>query len=312
MRPADPRHTNGVTYPSGFEFDDEYNLFIYGTGSHIGTATLSNKGELRLGDDPADTLIFEDGIFAVGQSAIYLQAIPRTYGAPVELGDDDTIVYINSGTTVIDTTWGPNGSGTPTAGINPTGANIILGGHVVGVTGTGGENLTLNAGTDGNVTLLRNVGTAPGVTARVGTLLVTMAHDVTVNNVLAELFRQEDGTGTTTLNGVINTNSGLSTNIYNIVHANAPAPPTPLADRLEPLGVDLLNVNIVVNDLITTRDTTAGGVRLQAMAGASGVITLNNNGTINSSQIVVLEANASSGPAIVVNAFATGRLGAAR
>jgi len=39
-------------------------------------------------------------------------------------------------------------------------------------------------------------------------------------------------------------------------------------------------------------------------------VTLNNNGEINSDLDVILEGNATSGPAIVVNAFATGRLGA--
>jgi autotransporter-associated beta strand protein len=300
--PEDPRRTDGIDDPPGFEFDDEYNLLLYGDGTHITVGSLFNTGKLYFGDDETDSLIFENGISATGQSEIYLKGIPVTYGSPVILGDVGTDVYVNDGTSIIDTTYGSGASG-PESGINPDGADITIGGDIVGVSGLGGENLTFIAGLLGDVTIVGGV----GVAAPIDTLLIQSASDVRLNTVFARLLSQTAGTGTTYLNGPVTTTAGEATDVGEIESVTPdPSLTLPLAPRLVNLGVDILNVNVVLNALITTDD---GGVRLRATAGSSGVVTLNNEGTIHSDLDVILEGNALAGPAIVVNAPGTWRLG---
>jgi hypothetical protein len=124
---------------------------------------------------------------------------------------------------------------------------------------------------------------------------------------------QIKGTGTTRLRGVIDTDStscthpGLSTDVGDIAAGTAdPTLPGSLAARNVDLGVNITTVTVFVDSNV---NTVAGGVRLRATSGSGGVVTLNNNGIIVSDLDVILEGNATSGPAIVVNAFATARMG---
>ncbi|MFM7058194.1 MAG: hypothetical protein ACKO2P_14845 [Planctomycetota bacterium] len=296
--PADPQRTDGLPDPT--EFNDEYDLYLFGDGTHVTTGTLQNTGILQFGDVATDSLIFENGIFATGQSSIYLRGIPRTYGSPVVLGDSDTIVYVYSGTSIIDTTFGGGGSGSFT-----NGANITIGGHIEGVSGSGGENLTFIAGLAGDVTVGGNAGSIN----RLGIFLVTSANDVTVNNVRAQRFDQTTGTGTTTTNGTINTNTGLAVNTDNFAPENVA---TGTGTRSVTLGVNILTTHIVINGLITT---TNGGVQLLAKVGgltadpAVGVVTLNNNGRIDSDLDVILEGDDTT-TGIRINALGSFAFGA--
>lgn len=121
---------------------------------------------------------------------------------------------------------------------------------------------------------------------------------MTLNNVTAQLFLQTTGTGTTTLNGVVDTNTGTPTDVIDYEPGSVTGP-VAVTLRSENLGVDLLTTQIVVNDLI---NTTLGGVQLRATIGAGvGTVTLNNNGRINSDLGVILEGNASVG--VQVNAL---------
>ncbi|MFM8474891.1 MAG: hypothetical protein ACKOEO_03730, partial [Planctomycetaceae bacterium] len=153
-----------------------------------------------------------------------------------------------------------------------------------------------------------NVGSTRGI----GTMLVRNARDIIFPNVTAERLVQLTGTGTTTLRGVIDTDStgcthpGLTTDVGDIAAGTAdPTLPGSLATHTVDLGVDIATVNVFVDSTVYT---VAGGVRLRATTGSDGVVTINNNGIINSDLDVILEGN-SSGPAIVVNAAASWRLG---
>ncbi|MEY3459281.1 MAG: hypothetical protein RL215_2438, partial [Planctomycetota bacterium] len=303
--PTDPQRTDGITDPPGFEFNDEYNLYLFGDGTHVTNGTLLNTGILQFGDASSDSLIFENGITATGQSEIYLLGIPRTYGAPVILGDIDTTVFVYDGTSVIDTTFGPLG----TSGENPDGANILIGGDLEGVSGAGGENITFIAGNDGDVTVAGTAGGLPAGSERLGIVTVQSANDVTLNRVTAQRLIQTWGTGTTTLNGVIDTNTGASFSIVNYFASSPTA--TPSGTRTVSLGVNLTSTHIVLNNNI---QTSGGGVLLLASIGGAdvgsspipniGVVTLNNNGRISSDLDVILQGN-DSAVGIQVNAFGT-------
>jgi hypothetical protein len=304
-----PIITNALLAASGANAG--YNLYLFGDGTNVRVGTLENSGDLQFGDNSADSLIFRDGITATGQFRIFLLGIPRTYGAPVILGDSDTTVYVYPGTSLIDTTFGASGL----SGANPAGADITIGGNLEGTSDAGSKSVEFRAGTAGDVTILGDAGAA----ARLGTLLVTSANDVTVNNVTAQLFLQTTGTGTTTTNGTIDTNAGTTVETDNFAPANVV---TGTGTRPVTLGVNLLTTHIVINGLITT---TGGGVQLRAMVGAAtsgppavpvgvGVVTLNNNGRIVSDLDVILEGGASTGitptTGIVINALGTAVFGA--
>ncbi|MFN6311525.1 MAG: beta strand repeat-containing protein, partial [Planctomyces sp.] len=249
-----------------------YNLYIYGNGTNVREGVLQNDGILEFGDNSSDSLIFRNGITATGQYQIFLLGTPQTYGTPVTLGDIDTTVYVYTGTTIIDTTL--NG--------NPDGANITFGGSILGQSGAGGENLTLRAGTDGDIVVGLIAGSSGN---RMGNILIESANDVTLNAVTAQSLVQSTGTNsiavpadvaTTTLNGDVNTNTST--------------------------GVALTTVNIVVNAVITT--TSAGVVSLLANAGAetalTGIIILNDGGRIVSSGVVTLTGDRTIAPSILI------------
>ena len=79
-------------------------------------------------------------------------------------------------------------------------------------------------------------GNAVGGTQRLGVIDINSADDVTAAAVTAAAFNQDGGTGTTTLNGAVNTNTAA--------------------------GVTITNETIAVNDTITT--TNNGVVTLTA------------------------------------------------
>jgi hypothetical protein len=279
-----------------------YNLHLLGTGSEIVTSSLLNTGAIAFGNSSNDLLLFLGPVTAVTQSRIELFAKIHTRGFTVTLGDNDTPLNLRSAYSVIDTTdAGASGYA--------NGNTITFGGVVEGTSGGAGENVDLNAGLTGDIVFMAPVGAAEPI----GTMLVRNARNIVFPNVNAERLVQTTGTGTTTLRGVISTNStgcthpGLSTDVGDIDSGTAnPSLPTTLATRNVDLGVDIATVNIFVDSNV---NTVAGGVRLQATKGTGGIVTLNNNGVINSDFDVILEGNATTGPAIVVNALATGRLG---
>jgi hypothetical protein len=108
----------------------------------------------------------------------------------------------------------------------------------------GGQNLTLTAGT-GNITFTGAVG---GMT-RLGILDINSATNVTANALTVASLNQDAGTGATTLNGAVNTNTAA--------------------------GVTLTTNAIVVNSTVTT---TAGGIVTLTNA---GLLTIVATGDMN-------------------------------
>ncbi|MFM7059509.1 MAG: beta strand repeat-containing protein, partial [Planctomycetota bacterium] len=306
------RFNGGVKTPQFNADAGPYDLQFAGSGTDIGTdpggdylsAVLLNTGMAIFGDGNNDILMFRNGLFVETASSVELYGWIYTQASPVTLGDGNTPVNLRIHNSVIDTT----------AAENPlylAGDNITFGGVIEGMTSAASENLDLNAGNTGDIVYLGAVGGS----RRIGTMLVRNARNVGFPNVTAERLVQVTGTGTTTLLGVVNTDStgcthpGLTTNVGDIVSGAAdPTLPGVLATRSVDLGVDIRTVTIVVNAEVST---LAGGVWLCATTGSNGVVTLNNNGIINSDLDVILEGNAPTGPAIVVNAAASWRLGLA-
>jgi hypothetical protein len=304
------RFNGGVKTPQFNADAGPYHLQFAGSGTDIGTdsgadynsAVLLNTGMAIFGDGNNDILMFRNGLRVEAASSVELYGWIYTQASPVYLGDGNTPVNLRIHNSVIDTT----------AANNPlylAGDNITFGGVIEGMTSAASENLDLDAGNTGDIVYLGGVGGARSI----GTMLVRNARNVGFPNVTAERLVQITGTGTTTLLGVVNTDStscthpGLTTNVGDINSGEVnPSLPTPLNARSVDLGVDIATVNIFVDSSV---NTIVGGVRLQATKGTGGIVTLNNNGVINSDFDVILEGNATTGPAIVVNALATGRLG---
>ncbi|MEI7702898.1 MAG: hypothetical protein WCK86_24090, partial [Planctomycetia bacterium] len=252
--------TDLLTIPPGL-----YDVNIEGSGTAITIADLRNDGIVTFGNASPDTLNFGTDLTVDIPSAVQLFGQIRTAGDDVTLGDGNTSVRVYRADSVIDTT---------NNGVVPAGALITFLGVLDGMTGTGSENLRLDAGTAGDILFVTDVGSM----TRLGTLQITNAHDVTIENIAAEAFLQDTGTGTTTLNQTVNTNTAS--------------------------GVNLLTLNLVIHSSITT--TGSGVVDLSATSGGSsptnGLITLNNNAIIVATGNVTLTGSRSTGDAIIVKA----------
>ena len=118
-----------------------------------------------------------------------------------------------------------------------------------------GNSLTVVAGS-GDVGFTGAVGGA--ATGRLGTLTVTSAHDVTANAISAGALAQTAGSGTTTLNGAVDTDTAA--------------------------GVSLAGTNLAVNAGVTT---TNGGV---VTLNQSGTTALSASGDINADGAVHITA----------------------
>ena len=118
-----------------------------------------------------------------------------------------------------------------TVGIDTNGGNILVNGTI-----DGNQNLILAAG-NGNITLTE----ALGSNTRIGNLTISSANDVTAAAIRASSITQTAGTGTTTFDGPLDTNS--------------------------PNGINLTGTNFVINRPVTT--TNGGGVVINNAGGLS-------------------------------------------
>jgi hypothetical protein len=242
-----------------------YFLNLEGNGSSIGTADFRNDLVVTIGSESSDVLLVQSDFVLQTPQAIEFQGTLRTTGRNVLLGDENTVIRTLVANSRIDTT----GDGT-----YPTGGHITIAGLLDGKTGSGLENLQLTVGTAGNIDFLKDV----GLTNRLGTLDIVVAKNVTIGNITAQAFLQQAGTGTTTLNGAVDTNTAA--------------------------GVDLTTVNLIVNSSITT--TASGIVNLSATDGTpnatDGTVTINRLATIVATGDVTLTGNRTTGDAILVHA----------
>ena len=156
-----------------------------------GVVTLTNAGLLTLnGDISADGAVTQNGAGLV--SVTGARAITTT-GDAVSFATGVTLA--NPSSLSIDTTSGA------AAGNNITFSSTLNG------TTAGAQNLTLNAGTGGDVMFTGAVGTT-----RLGDISITSANNVTESaGITAASVTQAAGQGTTKLNGAVNT-SGANAN----------------------------------------------------------------------------------------------------
>ncbi|MFN5537036.1 MAG: beta strand repeat-containing protein, partial [Planctomyces sp.] len=250
-----------------------WNLMLAGNGSTIGATSMQHSGQAIFGDSPADTLIFLGPLTVTAPSSIELFGRIQTRATVVTLGDANTPVNLRSADAVIDTT--SNGD-TAFAG----GATITFGGVIEAQSSSGNQNLTLNAGSAGDIIFSGSL----GASRRIGRLQIAGVRNTILPSVTAQTLLQTTGTGTTTFNGTVNTTSAT--------------------------GVDVTTTNIIVNALITTivdgsvPASAPGIVRLQATAGTAsdttGIITMLDPGQIVSSNDVTIAGNRNVHPAILV------------
>jgi hypothetical protein len=211
--------------------------------SNTGTATLSSAGAITAAGGFSTT-----GVLNIANNII-------TTGNTIGVGGALTL----SGTSTLDTTNG---------GTAPAGANISFSSSI-----DGGGNLTLNAGTGGNILFTGAIG---GITP-VGAFGITSVQNVTFPAITAASIFQSAGSGTTTFNGIVNT-SGLA-------------------------GIVLTGTNFAINANMTTAPGSGGpisvthsgtfsvasGVTISADGGftdnGTGTVTLSGTITTNGQNI---------------------------
>ncbi len=149
-------------------------------------------------------------------------------------------------------------------------------------------NLTLNAGTLGNITVLEDIGS----NTRLGSLIFTNAHDITTPMITAASITQMAGSGLTTMIGNLNTSAigGM-----NFVGTNFTLDGSFISTNGGPFSIDhtgLLTLTAGSSTLLTgafTESGAGGTVTLSGMIHATDVnltfsnpITLAGNTTLNS------------------------------
>ncbi len=180
----------------------EFNAPVTANGS--GVVRVTNSGSLSIADG-AD--VFAGGGFTQdGAGAILLGADISTPGTPVVLGRPVTLLNTVGDLVTIDTTIGA-----------PAGANITFSFSTNGSV-VGGQSLTLNAGTGGDI----RFNTGVGAIARLNALRILNARDVTAAAGLqAVSLTQVAGQRLTTFSGpVIAFGGGIDLNGNEFVFAN--------------------------------------------------------------------------------------------
>ena len=195
--------------------------------------TTTNNGTVTVNESGHATLAVAGDIISDG--AVSLTAAGGISTAGDVTTSNDNVTYV-SATTLTGPVAVNTGSGSGNIAFNST--------------VDGGQNLTLTAGT-GNVTFADAVGGA----SRLGDLQITSAADVTAKAISASTLTQAAGTGTTTLNGVVNTNAAG--------------------------GVSLTGTNLVVNNGITTTNNGTVTVNESGRATLAAVGDITSDGAVS-------------------------------
>ena len=279
-----------------------------------GALQLDVPGTLTINND-----IHTDGalsqISTAGTGAVSVTS-PRAITTTADAVSFDSPVALNGTgtTTTIDTT---NGGGSA-AGANVTFNNTLNGANA------GGEQLTITAGSGGNVTF----NGAVGQTTRLGDVLITKANDVTVQAAFnAKTLTQQFGTtgvapnavpsgGTTTINGAVDTSGNTSLATSGALNVSGTGSITAGAGSTVTLttGSDMAlsgsitapagaTLNVTGTDRVLTQNggtlaTTNSAVALiademmltSAINSGSGAVTLKPNNTTDSIQLGVATA----------------------
>ncbi|HEY9652255.1 MAG TPA: CHAT domain-containing protein [Coleofasciculaceae cyanobacterium] len=262
--------------------------FTPGQNINIAGAEGLNTLDLTAADFNALGSGFAEVMIQLNGSGAVNIANPITFNAPTVLNALSGAIAVNgtiSGTGNASITL--TGPTTLNAGITTAGQNItingdtVLGSDIALNTGaTSGGNITVNGKIDGSHDLTLTTGSgnillmdAIGSSIGLEDLIITSANNVTANAITASSITQTAGTGTTTLNGAIQTNT--------------------------PGGIDLNGTNFAINNPINTKNgggftvTNTGNLTIAAdltLDGAfqqdgSGAVSLGGNITTGSNNI---------------------------
>ena len=139
-----------------------------------------NTGAVTLGDNSADTFLFNGGLNFTGNAPVNLAVAISSSGDVINFGTGGVTLTANS---TVDTT---------NAGGVAAGAAITFGSTLDGT-----QTLGLTAGAGGAITLTGAV----GGTTPLGAITISSANDVTAAAITASSLAQLTGQGTTTFNG---------------------------------------------------------------------------------------------------------------
>lgn len=175
----------GVFTSSGVNFTSTSTGTVDTTGATNGAITLNHTGAVSIGGTMTGGAIDIDAGSTISLGAdLITSAGTVRFRDPVILTDD----------VIIDTTDGGNAA---------AGASISFDSTLDGTTANE-EDLQLNAGTGGNITIAG----AAGGTTRLGLLNIVNANDVTTGALTLGGLVQNDGQGLSTFDGAVNTNAG--------------------------------------------------------------------------------------------------------
>ena len=207
-----------------------------------GGVTINHTGAVALGGAITGGAVDVNA----GAGGISLAGNVITSGDSVRFQDAVTL----TGSASIDTTGSSSAAG----------ANITFDSTIEGTT-AGAENLTLNAGTGGDITLTG----AAGGTTRLGAVAITNADDVTAAGLRSTTLTQTAGGGTTTLGGAVDTAGAIGLTATNIT-VNGDV--TSAAGGISLVAGTALNITNKVT--ATTGDITA--------TATTGTLTVNSTG----------------------------------
>ena len=174
------QHAITIGFGTPVQFFDPITIRSQGNG--VGSITIH------------DLLIGQQGIeLDAGVKPISLAADLVSFGAAIQLTGSVALAGAAGSSYAIDTTH---------LGDLPNGAAILIDG-ALNAASSGQQHLTLDAGTTGDISIIGNIG---GV-VRLGQLTILQADDVNLSAVRAAALAQQAGTGVTTLNGLVDTNS---------------------------------------------------------------------------------------------------------
>jgi hypothetical protein len=226
-----------------------YGVIFNNGGTVTPAASFLNTGGVTLQSGSSASLTFANGLTSTASSTTLLGTIKTTVnGAAMSFGaatfsSGNSTVSTPSGTIGFGSTVTLTGNATvdsTNGGGSPAGAAITFSGPV-----NGPGNLTVIAGTSGDISFVGAVGAAP----QVNVLTISSARNVTANAITASSIVQSAGAGTTTFNGAINTNGAA--------------------------GITLTGTNFAVNANITT--TNGGPFTINH----SGTYTIAPTATLN-------------------------------
>ncbi|MBS0653704.1 MAG: hypothetical protein JSR39_09325, partial [Verrucomicrobia bacterium] len=244
-----------------------------------GTGTFSFTGALNT-DGPAGIVLTGTNIFTT------LGTVTTTNGGPLTVSTTGTTSGSSGGPTIVSGSITQSSTGIgfiggtfkSLTGNITTVHNIRLNAPLIVDTSAGGGNIIVQGTIDGGfpLTFLAGAGNIDlqqpvGSSTRIGAMTINSANDVTTQSINAASITQLAGTGTTTFNGALNTNtsSGISISTNSVVRGAAIT-----TTNSGPCAISISNTG-------TLTSTAAGLITVSGPFTQSGTGAVAFGGTIN-------------------------------